>query len=217
VTVPTFTWQDWLFSAKAFIASMLALTIALSLDLPRPYWAMAAVYVVSSPLAGATASKALYRALGTLLGASAAVLLVPVFVNAPEMLCLVVALWTGSMLFISMLDRTARSYVFMLAGYTLPMIALPVVDSPSTVFDLALSRSEEIIIGIICASLVNTLLFPSSINPLLGQRIAGWLDDAGVWAVEILRGEGSTPRTPLKRQKLAADVNGLDLIISQLS
>ncbi|MGO7223712.1 FUSC family protein, partial [Rhizobium ruizarguesonis] len=33
---------------------------------------------------------------------------------------------------------------------------------------------------------------------------------------EILRGEGASPATPLKWQKLAADMTGLDLIISQL-
>lgn len=210
------SWRDWLFSAKAFLAAMLALFIALSLDLPRPYWAMAAVYVVANPLAGATSSKALFRALGTLLGASAAVFLVPLFVNAPELLSVVVALWTGTLLFISMLDRTSRSYVFMLAGYTLPMIALPSVGSPETVFDVALARSEEILIGIVCASVVSSIIFPTSVRSVLGQRITTWLDDAGSWADEILRGEGASPATPLKRQKLAADVNGLDLIISQL-
>lgn len=210
------SWRDWLFSAKAFLAAMLALFIALSLDLPRPYWAMAAVYVVANPLAGATSSKALFRALGTLLGASAAVFLVPLFVNAPELLSVVVALWTGTLLFISMLDRTSRSYVFMLAGYTLPMIALPTVGSPETVFDVALARSEEIIIGIVCASVVSSIIFPTSVRSVLGQRITTWLDDAGSWADEILRGEGASPATPLKRQKLAADVTGLDLIISQL-
>ncbi|MFT4184019.1 MAG: FUSC family protein [Rhizobium sp.] len=210
------SWREWLFSAKAFLAAMLALFIALSLDLPRPYWAMAAVYVVANPLAGATSSKALFRALGTLLGASAAVFLVPLFVNAPELLSVVVALWTGTLLFISMLDRTSRSYVFMLAGYTLPMIALPSVGSPETVFDVALARSEEIIIGIVCASVVSSIIFPTSVRSVLGQRITTWLDDAGSWADEILRGEGASPATPLKRQKLAADVTGLDLIISQL-
>ncbi|HEX8049289.1 FUSC family protein [Rhizobium sp.] len=210
------SWRDWLFSAKAFLAAMLALFIALSLDLPRPYWAMAAVYVVANPLAGATSSKALYRALGTLLGASAAVFFVPLFVNAPMLLSMVIALWTGTLLFISMLDRTSRSYVFMLAGYTLPMIALPTVGSPETVFDVALARSEEIIIGIVCASVVSAVFFPTSVRSVLGQRITTWLDDAGSWADEILRGEGASPATPLKRQKLASDVTGLDLIISQL-
>lgn len=209
-------WRGWLFSAKAFLASMIALFVALSLDLPRPYWAMAAVYVVANPLAGATSSKGLYRALGTLLGASAAVLIVPVFVNSPELLTIIIALWTGTLLLISMLDRSARSYVFMLAGYTLPMIALPSVGSPEAVFDTALARSEEIIIGIVCASIVSAVVFPVSVRSTLSDRVRSWLDDAGSWADEILRGEGAAPATPLKRQKLASDVTALDMIISQL-
>jgi uncharacterized membrane protein YccC len=214
VTLPS--WRDWLFSVKSFAAAMLALFIALSLDLSRPYWAMAAVYIVSNPLAGATSSRGLYRALGTVIGATAAVIFVPIFVNSPELLSLVVAVWTGTLLFISMLDRTARSYVFMLAGYTLPLIALPAVGSPDSVFDIALARAEEIILGITCASLVSAIVFPTSVGTALGARISSWLYDAGMWADDILRGEGASPATPLKRQKLAADVTSLDMIISQL-
>ncbi|MBB4952458.1 putative membrane protein YccC [Agrobacterium vitis] len=216
-TMLSHTWREWVFSGKAFLAGMLALYIAMALDLSRPYWALSAVYVVSSPFSGATKSKALYRVLGTVLGAAAAVFFVPVFVNAPELLSLVVALWTGTLLFISMLDRTARSYVFMLAGYTLPLIALPSVSDPDTIFATALARSEEITLGIVCASLVNSLVFPASLGAQFGERINIWLRDAGSWADEILRGEGASPLTPLKRQQLAADVSGLDLIISQLS
>jgi uncharacterized membrane protein YccC len=211
------SWRDWVFSAKAFLASMMALYIALWFDLPRPYWAMAAVYVVANPLAGVTSSKGLYRALGTLIGASAAVIFVPLFVNAPELLSLVVALWTGCLLYISMLDRTPRSYVFMLAGYSLPLIALPAVGAPETIFDVALARTEEIIIGITCATLVGMVVFPTSVSTVLGARISSWLDDAAEWADEILRGEGAVPATPEKRQKLASDIAGLDLVISQLS
>ncbi|MGV1827937.1 FUSC family protein [Agrobacterium vitis] len=211
------TWRDWVFSGKAFAAAMLALYLALMFDLSRPYWAVSAVYIVSNPFAGATKSKALYRVLGTLLGASAAVLFVPVFVNAPELLSLVVALWTGTLLFLSMLDRSARAYVFMLAGYTLPLIALPSVSDPGGVFDVALARSEEITLGILCATLVNQVVFPSSIGRLFGDRINVWLADAGAWAEDILRGEGAIPSTPLKRQQLASDVSSLDLMISQLS
>ncbi|MFC7399553.1 FUSC family protein [Chelatococcus sp. GCM10030263] len=211
------SWRDWAFSAKAFLASMLALYIALWFDLPRPYWAMAAVYVVANPLAGATSSKGLYRALGTLIGAAASVFFVPLLVNSPELLSLAVALWTGTLLYISMLDRTPRSYVFMLAGYSLPLIALPGIGTPETIFDTALARSEEIIIGITCASIVNISVFPMSVGKLLSTRIRRWLDDAAAWAADILRGEGATPATPLKRQQLATDIAGLDLLISQLS
>ena len=123
--------RDWLFSAKTFAAAMIALYIGLALELPRPYWAMATVYIVSNPFVGATRSKALYRALGTALGASAAVVIVPPFVESPFLFSVLVAVWTGTLLYLSMNDRTARSYVFLLAGYTLPLIALPAVTNPT--------------------------------------------------------------------------------------
>ena len=58
-----------LFSLRTFAAAMLAFAIALRLDMPRPYWAMTSVYVTSNVLTGATSSKAVYRILGTLIGA----------------------------------------------------------------------------------------------------------------------------------------------------
>ena len=57
-------YADIVFALKTFAAVMLALVIALWLDLPRPYWAMATVYITSQPLAGATSSKAFYRLTG---------------------------------------------------------------------------------------------------------------------------------------------------------
>src|SRR5260370_6264249 len=99
---------DVVFSLKTFAAAMLALVIAIGMDLPRPYWAMATVYVTSQPLAGATSSKAFYRLLGTVIGASATVAIVPNFVDAPELLCLVIALWVGVCLYLSLLDSTPR-------------------------------------------------------------------------------------------------------------
>jgi Fusaric acid resistance protein family len=41
---------DIVVALKTFAAAMLALVIALWLDLPRPYWAMATVYITSQPL-----------------------------------------------------------------------------------------------------------------------------------------------------------------------
>ena len=77
---------DLIFALKTFAASMLALVIALAIDLPRPYWAMATVYITSQPLAGATSSKAFFRVMGTWVGAIMTVAMVPNLVNAPELL-----------------------------------------------------------------------------------------------------------------------------------
>jgi len=216
MTLPS--WRDWLFSAKAFAAAMLALYLAMALALPRPYWAMATVYVVSHPLTGATRSKAVYRIGGTLLGASAAVILLPLFVNAPTLLSLVVALWTGTLLSISLLDRTPRSYLFMLSAYTLPMIALPALNSPEGIFDLALARSEEILVGILCASVVSALVWPGKVAPIFSARIASWLGDARDWACELLQqGDAASQPSHASRHKLAADILALDQFISHLS
>lgn len=210
------TWNECLFSVKTFAASMLALYIALAADLPRPYWSMAAVYIVAHPLDGSTRSKGIYRMLGTFVGGVGAVVLVPIFVDAPILLSLAISLWTGTLLYISMLDRTSRSYVFMLAGYTLPLIALTTVDSPTTVFDTAVARVEEITLGIICASVVGSLLFPTSISSFVSGRLGAWLDDAKGWARDIVKGSAVSPDVPLDRQKLVGDIAALDLFLSQL-
>ena len=208
---------DLIFSAKTFAAAMLALVIALWLDLPRPYWAMATVYITSQPLAGATSSKALYRVLGTLIGATASVAVIPVFVDAPELLCLVIALWVGTCLYLSLLDRTPRSYLFMLSGYTLALIGFPAVTDPASIFDTAVARSEEIMLGIICATVVSTLVLPRSVAPAIGAKLEAWLADARRLSRDILLGGGREDRDQDQRLQLAAEALEIDTLASHLA
>lgn len=197
---------------------MLALFLALYLGLPRPYWAMGSVYIVAHPLTGATRSKALYRVLGTLLGAAASIAMVPPLVNAPALLMAAVALWTGVLLYIALLHRTPRSYVFMLAAYTLPLVALPAVNDPGGVFDLAVARAEEICLGILCASVVGSTIFPAKVSTVLGEKTAQWLNDAALWATDMLCADAADKVSRHhSRHRLAADILALDQLISQLS
>jgi uncharacterized membrane protein YccC len=117
-------WREWVFALKVCAAALLALFVALWIDLARPYWAVSTVFITIQPLAGATRSKAIYRVYGTLLGAIVSVILVPNLVNAPEVLTVALALWIGLCLYFSLLDRTPRSYVLMLAGYTAALVGL---------------------------------------------------------------------------------------------
>jgi uncharacterized membrane protein YccC len=209
--------RDWLFSVKTFAAAMLALYIGLALELPRLYWAMATVYIVSNPFVGATRSKALYRTLGTAIGAAAAVLLVPPFVESPYLFSAIVALWTGTLLYLAISDRTARSYVFMLAGYTLPLIALPAVMDPANVFNLAITRTQEIVLGIVCASVVGGSVFPSRLAPSLVESTDSWFRDAMFYVTETLSARITGASISACRQRLAITVNGLEFLLSQLS
>ncbi len=211
------TWREWLFSAKALIAALLALYIALAIPLENPYWAMASVYVVSHPLSGATRSKAIYRALGTLLGAAASVVLLPTFAQQPVMLSLAISVWIGALLFLSLLDRSPRSYIFLLAAYTVPLISLAEVNHPATIFDVALARSEEILLGIVCASVVNAVLFPSRIAPTLAAKMHLLLRDGRGAVSRMLNTQHLGEADQRALNALLVDVMGLDAMISHLS
>ncbi|KQP37523.1 FUSC family protein [Pseudorhodoferax sp. Leaf274] len=212
--LPRFTRGEFVFSLKSFGAAMLAMYCASRAGLPRPFWALLTAYVVANPLAGAVRSKAIYRFLGTLLGCTATLLLVPALSSAPELLTLALALWVGTCLFFSLLDRSPASYVFMLAGYTAALIGFPSVQTPQTLFDTATLRVEEIWIGIVCATLVHSIVLPQSLAPSVLGLLDNTLRDARRWLADLLRqdSQNSGQALELDRRRLAADITQLRLL-----
>jgi uncharacterized membrane protein YccC len=173
-----------IFSVNCWLATILALFIAFSLDLKSPAWAMTTVYLTSQPLSGVMRAKAVYRAIGTCIGGVAMVAIVPNLVNAPELTTLAIILWVALCVFVSLLDRTPRSYMFVLAGYTAALIGFPSVLAPGTVFDTAVSRVEEITIGVLCAAVVHSLIFPKSALSAFEQKLRSAIADARLWIAE---------------------------------
>ncbi|WP_375134416.1 FUSC family protein [Roseateles aquatilis] len=205
---PGFTRAEWLFSVKAFAAAMLAVFLASWAGQPRPFWALMTAYIVAHPMAGAVRSKGLFRFVGTLIGSAAAVLMVPRFANAPELLSLALALWVAGCLCLSLRDRTPRAYAFMLAGYTAALIGFPAVDTPLGIFDTAVARVEEIGLGILSATLVHSLVLPNS----LAASVLGLLDrtlaDTRAWLTDIAaRRDGGADR-----RRVAGDITQLRLL-----
>ena len=205
--VPTW-WPALLYSAKTAVAALAALGIAMLDGQAMPFWAMTTVFIVSNPVAAATRSKAVFRALGTIIGAAVAVALVPLLVEWPLMLSLALALWVGGCLAISLLDRSPRAYVLMLAGYTATIIGFPSVNRPEAIFDVASARVTEILLGITCATVVHSLIFPQSLGSRLGPRLETWLTNAETWLSDIIDA-GADPRLgaefELDRRRLAVD------------
>src|SRR6267378_1186645 len=198
------------FSLKTFATAMLAFSIALLLDMPRPYWAMASVYITSNQLTGATHSKAVYRILGTLIGAAGTIILVPNLVNAPELLSLGIALWVGICLYLSLIDGTPRSYVFMLAGYTVALLGFPIVSVPQAAFDIVVARVQEITLGIICASVVAMVVLPRSVASAVTTQADAWLAAARRLGMNVLAGNGSDQDRDNERIRLAAAASEID-------
>ena len=209
-------WRDWVFAIKTFAAAIIALYLAMWLDLPRPYWALGTVYITSQVLAGATRSKAFYRVCGTLLGAGVSVALVPNLVNAPVLLSLAIASWVSFCLYFSLLDRTPRSYILMLAGYSAAIVGFPSVDAPEAIFDTAVARVQEITLGILCASAVSTLVFPQSARPLISDRLDGSIRSARGWVCDILERNSAATDTQAERLRLASDAIAFDALTTPL-
>ncbi len=198
-----------IFSLKTFLAAMLAYFIAIRFDLPRPFWAVATVYIVAHPLSGAISSKSLYRLGGTLLGGAATLVMVPNLVNEPILLSAAIIAWVSACTFMSLLDRTPRSYVPLLAGYTVLLAGLPLVTAPINTFDTVVSRIEEIALAITCASIISHAVFPAHVGVVLINRIDGWMARAQkLLAATATDGTDENHRR-IERQGLAADAADL--------
>jgi uncharacterized membrane protein YccC len=208
--------SEMLFSLKCFMASMLALYVSLAAGLPRPFWAMMTAYIVASPFSGAVRSKALFRVCGTLIGSTATIIMVPRMANAPELLSLALACWVGLCLYVSLLDRTPRSYIFMLAGYTAGLIGFPAVTDPGAIFDTGLARVEEITIGILSATVVHSLFFPQGVGPVLLGRLDRAIADAQRWMSDVLKPGAAKPHNTHTRLALAGEISELRVMSTHL-
>ena len=209
--------NELVFALKTFAGAMAALGLAFWLGLDNPYWSMATAFIVAQPLTGAMRSKALYRFIGTFVGGVAAVVMVPNLVNAPVLLSLAMAIWIGLCLYLSLLDRSARAYLFMLAGYSAGIIGFPTIAAPGTIFHVAVTRVEEISIGIVCTSVFGTVLFPRPLGPVLAARITAWVRPAAEWAAAALKGEPEDPEAKASRRRMAAEAADISMMTTQLA
>lgn len=170
---------DLIFACKTFVAGMLALFISFELDLINPMWSIGTVMIIANPYSGMVSSKCVYRLVGTFAGAIIALLLTPHFINTPWLFTIILSLWVGFALYVSLLDRTPRSYVFMLAGYSTAMIvynAITYIDTYN-IFDIAVARVLEISVGVIATAVVSATFFPVHIGALIKQRVNKTLND----------------------------------------
>jgi uncharacterized membrane protein YccC len=197
---------------------MLAFWIACALDLSRPTWAIFTVYVLMQPISGAVRSKATYRMIGTLGGAALALLLASCLADHPLALFLALGFVAIAGYFIALMDRMPRSYIFLMAGITAAVIGMPNTFDPLTIFDTAMTRTEEVLLGIICAVAVDSAISPHPAGEALNARVAAWLADARTYLLDALQAGSPNHETAHSAllAKLAADASQLDALASHV-
>lgn len=190
---------DLIFALKTFIAGMLALFVSFELDLINPMWSIGTVLIIANPYSGMVSSKCVYRVVGTIGGAVIALTLTPHLINTPWIFTVVLSLWVGFALYVSLLDRTPRSYVFMLAGYSTAMIvfnAITYIDQYN-IFDIALARVIEISIGVISSAVVSATILPMHIGSAIKQRVIKALKDTENLFANLLNTDSQQNNTQL--------------------
>jgi len=104
----------------------------------------------------------------------------------------------------------------MLAGYTLPLIALPVVDNPLAVWDVAEARTEEIFLGIAVAAVVGAMFWPRRLAPVFNDSVSKWFADASTYSLQFLSRQVQPGEISALRASMVATFNSLELMIGQL-
>lgn len=152
---------------KATIAGLIALWISMKLNLPDPRTAIFTVFIVMQPQSGLVFSKSYYRVVGTIVGVGMSLLMMGLFAQDPVWFIGFFALWIGLCTAAGFKYRNFQSYGFVLAGYTLCIVALPVIETPLEIFDIAVSRFSEVVVGIMCATIISDIIFPRHLSESL--------------------------------------------------
>lgn len=178
----------WLHLLKTVTAGLLAMGIAMLLDLPQPRIAMTTVFVLMQPLSGMVFAKSVYRIVGTAVGMVAAVVLGAVFIQQPELYIAGMTVWVAACTAAAMRNRHFRWYAFVLAGYTAALIGIPLVMQPNDLFLAALGRGAEVAVGILCSGVVSAVIVPRQSGSVLERTLRTRYLDFTSFAARVLSG-----------------------------
>src|ERR1700722_10383637 len=172
-------------AVRLALTSVVAVYLAMLLELDRPEWAGWTVLSVSLATRASSLQKSLWRALSTIAGCVVAVALTANFAQSTLAFDAAIALWLGLLTAPASMERGQRSYGFALMGYTVPIVALGNVDQPDMVFQVAVDRCSTLLLSIACAHASSVLVAPGVRK--VSSGLAGQLGVAATACGEWLR------------------------------
>jgi uncharacterized membrane protein YccC len=142
---------------KTGLAFAAVFGIAMQLGWMNPYWAGWAVAVIALPTAGEAIRKGTLRVVGTIPGCLAALAIQAL---APQDRWLFMFLTCGWAFLTSylMVSRPKDSYVWVMACYVCLIILLSDLDSSENMFESAVFRTVETVMGVVVYTLISVFL-----------------------------------------------------------
>jgi uncharacterized membrane protein YccC len=200
----------WLFVAKIMTIAFVTFWLAYRLELDSPATAITTVFIVALPSSGMVLEKGLFRAIGTVVGSSAAVMMVGLLPQAAPLLLICLALWVGLCTCGAALFRNSKSYGFLLAGYTACLIVIPSLDAPDLIFTTAVTRVTEVGLGILCSVFISDALFPRHQSDLVIEAVKGRYERFITLCRDTLENRLTPAEAELMHLRFAVDVAALE-------
>jgi len=146
---------------KTGLAFALVFAIAMRAGWMNPYWAGWAVAVIALPTAGESIWKGALRVVGTIPGCLAALTIQAL---APQQRWTFILLTCGWVFFTVylMVSRKKYSYVWTMSCYVCLIILLSDVDSSANMFQSAVFRTVETVMGVVVYTLIAVFLWPQT-------------------------------------------------------
>lgn len=203
----------WLaYVIRVAVATVVTLYLAFWLQLDTPYSAVTTVFIVANPVRGAIVSKSVWRLVGTLVGAIAAVIQFAVLAQSPILFDLALAVWVGLCCGASTLLKFFPSYGTVLAGYTVVIVDVGGIASPDHVLGVGLARLSVVVLGIVVTGLVFLLTQRAQPPAAFGRDLADTTVSLSNLLADVLAGE-SLDNVRKRRRALAARITGYEQAI----
>jgi uncharacterized membrane protein YccC len=163
-------------SASTALSVALATTMALSVHVDDVWWAAISGFMGSQATAPASIQKGVLRIVGTMVGASLAVLFSPWL--AGDVVALSLALSVASAAGMLGMLVSSHGYAWMLGAVTADMVLMALLSDPASALWVGVDRTAEVAIGTTAAMLVAVLVAQDGDAPI-ATPAPGWSDLSG--------------------------------------
>lgn len=132
------------------------------------------------PMTGVLRFRGFLRLIGTAIGSVGAVVIICGLSRAPVLMLLACCLWAGVFSWVYTVVKQEVSYAFGLAGYSVFIILVTAWQDPQAAPQIAIYRSLEISLGLLCIIFSDLLFLPAVLNRRSGGLLmnARWLYSA---------------------------------------
>lgn len=197
------------YALTLFFAATAAFTVASVLHIPNAYWAAMPIWVVAQPQRGVLLERAIFRVLGTLLGAGAGFGILQTF-QQPFLVLAVLSVWIALSSGLTHILRKVHAYIALMAGMTAAVVVLPSLLLSSRTFEIALARVECTLIGVVMVTVITGLFTPKAQRAAFYVRVRTLAGDAVAYVADLLQsGEQNA-----SEQRILAEISEVETAAS---